>query len=107
MAKVNQVELIELEDGKVVVREVQGDGTPLMTMEFNPLVESFFGDRKVDICRQMLSAGLDSAAQMNQSHVDFWMSQRPYQTQEANKELLLEYFAQEHPSEVEELLTFH
>ena len=107
MSKVNQVELVELEDGKVIVREVQGDGTALMTMEFNPIVEEFFGDRKVDICRQMLSAGLESAAQMNQSHVEFWTSQRPFQTHEANKELLLEYFSQEHPKEINDHLIFH
>ena len=107
MSKVNQVELVEVEDGKVIVREVQGDGTPLMTMEFNPMVEQLFGDRKIDICRQMLSAGLESAAQINQSHFDFWLSQRPVQTQDPDRDLLLEYFAQEHPREIDEHLTFH
>jgi|GEM_PF-1389814 len=109
MAETKHVELLELEDGQVIVRDTdaEGEGATLMTIEFNKSVEQYFGDQKMNICREMLTAGLQAASDINESYSSFWMSQRPVSAENVDRETLIKYFEQEHPAELTKHLTLH
>ena len=53
-----KAELVQLENGDVVLREIDKDQEPLLRFSFSDNIDGVLRDAKLDITRSMLEAGI-------------------------------------------------
>ena len=107
MSDSKQLELVELENGQVVIRESGEKNYNLVTLDFAAEVLDFLGDHKMEVCREMFVAGVQVASDIKQKRYDFWMSKRPLDLSQVDSETLLEFFSQDHPEEINQYRRLH
>jgi len=64
-------EIIELPNGDVVLRRVDEDGEPLLSIRFSPESQHYLKEGKFEIAKAMIEAGLEVAGDlmaMDQAH---------------------------------------
>lgn len=63
-------EIVELDNGDVVLRRADDDGEPLVTIKFSDESESYLKDAKMEIARAMVQAGLEASSELVNADVD-------------------------------------
>lgn len=58
------LEIVELENGEVVLREMESDDVPVMRVSFSDDMKKRLQDQHLDVAKVMLSAGIHMAAEM-------------------------------------------
>ncbi len=58
------LEIVELESGEIVLREMESDDVPVMKVSFSDEMKKRLQDRYLDVAKVMLSAGIHMAAEM-------------------------------------------
>lgn len=57
-------EIIELPNGDVVLRRVDEDGEPLLSIRFSPESQHYLKDGKFEIAKAMIEAGMETAGEL-------------------------------------------
>lgn len=57
-------EILELDNGDVVLRRADEEGEPLVTIKFSDESESYLKNAKMEIARAMVQAGLEATSEM-------------------------------------------
>ena len=55
------LEIVELANGKVVLRRSDDDGEPLVVIEFSTDAKDFLNGHHIDVAKAMISAGMQMA----------------------------------------------
>lgn len=58
------LEIVELESGEIVLREMESDDVPVMKVSFSDDMKKRLQDQHLDVAKVMLSAGIHMAAEM-------------------------------------------
>ncbi len=58
------LEIVELENGEIVLREMESDDVPVMRVSFSEDMKKRLQDQHLDVAKVMLSAGIHMAAEM-------------------------------------------
>lgn len=58
------LEIVELEDGRVVLRRADGEGDCLVQIQFSEETRSFLADASLDVARAMIGAGVQLVGDM-------------------------------------------
>lgn len=58
------LEIVELANGKVVLRRSDDDGEPLVVIEFSADAKDFLNGHHIDVAKAMISAGMQMAGQV-------------------------------------------
>lgn len=61
------MELVQLENGDVVLRDVDSSGEPVMTLSFSKGVNNLLDKSKLDIAKVMLEAGIQRHQELMQA----------------------------------------
>ena len=56
------LEIIQIEQGKVVLRRADGRGEPLIEVQFSPETQSYLNDICLDVAKVMIEAGIAAVA---------------------------------------------
>ena len=67
------LEIIELANGEVVLRRVDGEGEALVNIRFSPEAQVYLPDGKLDIAKAMIHAGIQAAVALSgvEAELDF------------------------------------
>jgi hypothetical protein len=60
------LEIIELDNGDIVLQRVDGEGEPLVNIKFSEESKSYMPDARLEIARAMIQAGIETVARMNE-----------------------------------------
>ncbi len=58
------LEIVELEDGKIVLRRSDAEGEPLVKIEFSEDTRAFLTDATMDVAKAMIGAGIELVSEM-------------------------------------------
>ncbi len=59
------LEIIELENGDIVLKRADSEAEPLVNIRFSDESQHYMPDSKLEIARVMIQAGIEAAAEMN------------------------------------------
>lgn len=104
MAEHTKFEMLELASGEVVLRSVGDDEGYLLKLAFNQTVASSLGDRKLDICREMVVAGIEAAQSLDERLVSFVSSD---DLDEESREQLLNDFSEQRETDLAQTRILH
>lgn len=62
------LEIIELDNGEIVLQRVDGEGEPLVNIQFSDESKSYMPESRLEIARAMIQAGIEAAARMSEEH---------------------------------------
>ena len=58
------LEIVDLGDGEVVLRRVEGDAEPLVSIQFSDEANAYLMGNNLEIAKVMIQAGIEAAAQL-------------------------------------------
>lgn len=58
------LEIVELNDGEVVLQRAEDDGAPLVTIRFSEESRSYLMGNSLEVARAMIQAGIQVAAEL-------------------------------------------
>lgn len=58
------LEIVELENGQIVLRRADGEGEPLVKIEFSEETKSFLAESFMDVAKTMIGAGVQLVGDM-------------------------------------------
>lgn len=59
------LEIVELEDGEIVLRYAGEEGEPLVTIRFSEESRDYIGSSTLDIAKVMIQSGIQAASHMD------------------------------------------
>lgn len=62
------LEIIELDNGDIVLQRVDGEGEPLVNIQFSEESKSYMPDARLEIARAMIQAGIETVARLNEEN---------------------------------------
>lgn len=63
------LEIVEIGDGRVALRRADGDGEPLVSIQFSDEAVAYLRDAHVDIARAMINTGIQIVGRMTEEIV--------------------------------------
>ena len=64
------LEIIELENGDVVLKRIGDDGEHMVEIHFSDEVKGFLNEHKVEVAKAMIGAGVQAAGTVSKSIVE-------------------------------------
>ena len=58
------LEIVELENGEIVLQYAEGEGEPLVNIRFSDEAKSYIENSALDIAKVMIQAGIQAASHM-------------------------------------------
>jgi hypothetical protein len=62
------LEIVELADGEIVLRDAEGDGRPLINIRFTNESEMVSATARLEVAKAMIQAGMATFAEIVESH---------------------------------------
>lgn len=63
------LEIVELESGEVVLKRVDDESEPLVSIKFSDESKAYINDAKLEVAKIMMQAGIQAAAHLSGSEV--------------------------------------
>lgn len=104
MADSASFEMLELANGEVILR-MAGDEGYLLKVDFDEKVSSLLGQNKIEVCREMMVAGIEAAQELQTKEHEALLKKQDIHAMD--REQLIEHFAQEYPSDIEPTRILH
>ena len=106
MSDSTNFEMLELATGEVILRMAGDEQGYLLKVGFDQKMAGALGKNKFDVCREMMAAGIEALqdAQEKERALSF---AGPMDTDHLDRETVLEYFAQEQPSDMDGARVLH
>ena len=60
------LEIVDLGDGEVVLRRVEDDSEPLLSIQFSDEANAYLMGNNLEIARVMIQAGIEAAARLSE-----------------------------------------
>lgn len=58
------LEIIELMNGEIVLQRADGEGEPLLSINFSDEAKSFIGEAQIDVVKAMIQAGIEATSML-------------------------------------------
>lgn len=68
MTTAQHLEVVQTEEGDVLLRRSDADAEPLVSLRFSPEVRAMLGERLNDVALAMLGAGMRATTQLASQH---------------------------------------
>lgn len=96
------LEIIELMNGEIVLQRADGEGEPLLSINFSDEAKAFIGDAQIDVVKAMIQAGIEATSMLQLKSMEDSYGELESYDQLAELEAVEEFIAEEE-SETERL----
>ena len=74
MDNLSILEIVELDNGDVVIQREDGEGEPFMTIQFSDESRDYLGEQKIEIAKAMFDAAINKTIELGELTSDEMLS---------------------------------
>ena len=89
------LEIVELVNGEIVLQRADGEGEPLLRINFSDEAKAFIGEGQIEVVKAMIQAGIEATSMLQLNEFEQAASVESYDGESADLEAVEELLAEE------------